>query len=320
MAVTTSTLPLVTVVIETITARENGDDTPLVDSLAGTLDGVARQRYPADHIEVLVVFDADVRADPAAVTRRWPFARVVMAPRVNYFAAKNAGAEGGRGEVVALLDSDCVPDDDWLERHVAALGAGVDVVAGRTRYSGESLAARTFSVPDFSNVLEARDGGATGFNANNAAFRREVLLAHPLDARVRRNGGCYLLFHTLRAHGARVVYEPRAVVSHGIDVAGLGFAAKHFARGFDGANVYRLDDAGVLRGTPLVRRFGPLALAPLAARRIALDWVRLARDRRQIGIPIVSLPYYAAVMVATRLIELAGGVTAFVRRDLPLQA
>lgn len=108
------------------------------------------------------------------------------------------------------------------------------------------------------------------------------------------------------------MYEHGAIVSHGLDIAGLGFLRKHFERGFDGVGVYRLDDRGVLRGSHLYRRFGAFALIPLTARRIALDWVRLARDRRQIGISSLTLPYFWIVMLMTRLTELAGGLVAIV--------
>jgi hypothetical protein len=142
------------------------------------------------------------------------------------------------------------------------------------------------------------------------AFRREVLVTHPLDARVRRNGGCFLLFHDLQEQGARIVYEPRATVSHGLDIDGLGFVRKHFDRGFDATNVYRLDDRSVLRGTAVYRRFGALGLVALVARRTFIDWVRLVRYRRQIGIALFALPYFAAVATMVRFIELTGGLAA----------
>ncbi len=303
----------ISVVIETIT----GDDyapRPVADELQGSIEAILRQTYPRELIETIVVFDERFdRRDAEELLRRHPSVKLVESPEHNYFAAKNAGAQAAGGSLVVLLDGDCEPAADWLEMLASRFEPGVDAVAGRTRYTGNSLGARTFSVSDFSNVVGDETGAASGFNLNNVAFRREVLLAHPLDARIRRNGGCYLLFHQLRAAGARILYEPRATVRHGLDIRGFGFVKKHFERGFDGVSVYRVDDGAVLRGTRLFRRFGVLALVALTSLRIVLDWVRLLRDRRQIGVSPITLPYFALVIVMTRLIELTGGVTALAR-------
>jgi len=309
--------PLVSVVIETITVREHSADGRLVEKVLPTLAAVRGQHYPSDRIETIVVLDDDAREDAPELQRRYPFVTLAFASRSNYFAAKNAGAVSARGDIVALLDADCTPGPDWLETLVSGFTPGVDVVAGRTRYTGGSLTARTFSVPDFGNVVATPGGAASGFNLNNVAFRRELLLAHPLDARVRRNGGCYVLYHELRARGARIVYEPRAMVAHDLDVGGVGFVKKHFERGFDGTNVYRIDERDVLRGTQVYRRFGAPGLVALVGRRIVLDWARLIRDRRQLGISVFTVPYFAGVVLTIRLIELAGGLTAVVHPDLP---
>ena len=139
---------------------------------------------------------------------------------------------------------------------------------------------------------------------------------------IRRNGGCYFLYYQLRAAGARIVYEPRAVVNHGTgDVQGLNFFRKHFDRGYDGVSVYRLDSGAVLRGTRFFGRFGAFALPAITVRRVVLDWIRLMRHRRQIGVSLPTLPYFGAVIAGTRLIELAGGISAAIpgmlRRSSP---
>jgi glycosyltransferase involved in cell wall biosynthesis len=305
------TLPLVSVVVETITARDHPMTVSLADDLGGALAALGRQTYPRDLIETIVVLDSQVDAPMAdEVRRRYPAVKLGYASEHNYFAAKNAGAMMASGSIVALLDADCAPAPDWVQTLVSGFESAVAAVAGRTRYAGASLFARTFSVTDFANVLEDAPGAASGINLNNVAFRRDVLLAHPFEMRIRRHGGCYLLFHQLRAAGARIVYEPRAVVAHGLDIRGLGFLRKHFDRGYDGVSVYRLDDRAVLRGTRLFRRLGGLALVAIVGRRIVVDWARLARHRRQIGVSPVALPYFGAVALGTRLLELAGGLTA----------
>ncbi len=310
--------PLVSVVIETVTARYDlKPGASMADDLAPTLLGIARQTYPADRIESIVVLDPAVPdADAEAVSRRFASVRFARSAVTNYCAAKNAGAEAARGSLVALLDGDCEPDPDWLVRLVDRLEPGIAAVAGRTRYASATALAPTLAVPDFGYVVADESGAASGFNINNVVFRREVLLAHPFDERIRRNGGCYLLYHQLRAAGERVVYEDRAVVAHGVgDIRGTEFVRKHFDRGFDGVSVYRMDEGRVLRGTRVFQRFGPLALVAITARRILQDWIRLARHRTQIGVRGASLPYFCMVSLGLRLIELTGMVAAVVTPD-----
>jgi hypothetical protein len=57
-----------------------------------------------------------------------------------------------------------------------------------------------------------------------------------------------------------------------------------------------------------------LALFPITAVRIAKDWARLARTRRLLGISLLTVPYHAGIVLFIRLVELAGGVSASVRK------
>ena len=304
----------VSVIIETVTLRFDHDHGPLADAIGPTIAAVERQTFPRDRFEILLVLDGEAgETTVEELRRRYPAVRLVIGVAPNYFAEKNAGAAAARGAIAAFVDGDCVPDPTWLEALVAPFANGADVVTGRTRYEGSSFSARTFSVPDFGTVAEEQ-GASSGIMLNNVAFRRELVLGHPLDARIRRNGGCYLLYHQLRAVGVRMAYAAEAIVTHGLDVAGLGFVRKHFDRGYDSVSVYRCDDANVLRGTRVFRRLGVLALPVIIARRVLFDWRHLARKRAQIGITALQVPYYAAVMLTTRAIELCGGVTAAVAR------
>jgi GT2 family glycosyltransferase len=306
-------LPFVSIVIETIT-RDDYAERSLADDLQPSLDAVAEQTYPREMTETIIVVDETIDSESEEVVRRYPWVSIVRSPQHSYFAAKNAGARAARGAIVAMLDSDCEPVPEWLSMLTAPFAdPGVAAVAGCTRYSGTSFHARTFDVPDFSIVVGDKFGEASGFHLNNSAFRRQILLTYPLDARIRRDGGCVLLYHRLRAAGERVMYAPQARLFHGLDFAQRGLLKKHFNRGFDGVTVYRADEYMTIRGTHLFQRFGALALIAFTGRRILLDWVRLICNCRQMGISPVTIPYFAAVGAATRLIALTGGITAVVR-------
>ena len=306
--------PRISVVVETINARFGSVTRSLIDEVEPTLAALALQTYPADDMETILVVDDDASfAAASEVVRRHPVLRVVRSRRANYFEAKNAGAAAARGEIVAFADSDCLPSPRWVQALVAQIDGGAAAAAGESRYPPDTLAARVFSIFDLAHVIGECDG-ATGLNLSNVAFRRDVLLAHPLETRIERNGGCYLLYKQLRAEGLRVAYAADAKLTHGYDIRGMfGFARKHFARGSDGVAVYRLDETAVLAATHAFRRLGAAALPPIFVRRVVVDWQRLLGHRRQLGIPLVSLPFFALLAVLLRGIELAGALFAVLR-------
>ena len=305
------TKPTVSVVLETVTPQSSVEGGSLAERLAQPLAALARQTYPQLLIERVVSVGTDVAAaEREEIARRFPNVVIATSAPSDYFDAKNQGAAAATGDLVTFLDGDCTPQPDWLERIVARFDPDVSVVAGRVRYEPKTWFARFISVPEFAYIHEKSGGEASGFNLGNVAFRREEFLANPLDPRLVRNGGCYNLYHHLKANGARVLYEPAARVSHALDFGGLGFLKKHWGRGYEGLIVYRIDSKGVFRGTRWYRRFGALALVALSARRIMVDWVRLVRYRDQIGISVPTLPAYAVLGAALRLTELAGSVAA----------
>jgi glycosyltransferase involved in cell wall biosynthesis len=110
---------------------------------------------------------------------------------------KNYGFDLARGDVIALLDGDCVPAPDWLERIAASIENRADVAVGKTRYRSDKLLASTFSVFDFGHVQGNKTGRASYFNANNLAFKAPVARQNKFDERARRNGACYHLWQRL---------------------------------------------------------------------------------------------------------------------------
>jgi hypothetical protein len=192
---------------------------------------------------------------------------------------------------------------------------GVDVVGGCTRYPGDSWIARAFSISSFAGAKAGPDGEAIAFNLNNVGFRRDVVTSFPFDERVVRHGGCYVQYAHLRAAGKRIVYCPTMRMSHGIgDVKNFGFVEKHFQRGLDGVGIHFQDHGSVLRGTPIIRRFGLLGLIALSTRRTFNDWRAIVALRREMGFGWLGVPVLSAMAVMLRSIEFAGAFTAYLKR------
>jgi glycosyltransferase involved in cell wall biosynthesis len=75
------------------------------------------QTYPRDRYEIIVVDNgSDESIEPVVA----PFSKVQPAyePEGSEFMARNTGLKLARGEVIALIDSDCIPKEDWIEKGV----------------------------------------------------------------------------------------------------------------------------------------------------------------------------------------------------------
>ena len=186
------------------------------------LSGLAAQRTMAD--EVIVVARQD-DGETQAVVRGFPLAgtRLVLVAETGVLAAMRAGVSASTGDVVAFVDDDAVPGEDWLQRlldhlavdHVGGAG-GRDLVAGqdcRTTDVGR--------VTPFGRVIgnhhlgtgAARDVDV--LKGVNMAFRREALA---LPARLRGSGAQVhwelATSQWAKARGWRLVYDPTITVDH----------------------------------------------------------------------------------------------------------
>lgn len=283
--------------------------------LAGALEALAAQDYPAYEV---VVVDHSSSDDTAEVVAVHGFRRLVCPAAYGIGRCRQAGVEAARGEVIAMCDDDCRPQPGWLRTHcerlrsdpaLGLLGGQVINVGfpedkrfkGRTRTAG----------PNGVLVFSADPGEAEFFGNANVAYRREAIEAV---------GGYDPFFHagaeidlalSFRRAGYRVAYEPRAVVEHhftGIDykrgrvfwsgdLMRLYRYLKHFPpRGPRAWTRFWIDEAGllardllkVLRGAgSALKRGRPGRLADIAvelfnafAARLAVPWLWWRGRRR----------------------------------------
>jgi hypothetical protein len=148
--------------------------------------------------------------------------------------AFNAGLAAARHAIVAFVDDDAVPAEDWLERiaqayeadpRIAAVG-GRDVVhrGGRVLEPSGVRAPRVGLLQWFGRQIGNHHlGGGPARDVDilkgaNMSFRRAAVAAHGFDVRLRGHGA---QIHSelsiclpLRRRGLRVVYDPAIVVDH----------------------------------------------------------------------------------------------------------
>lgn len=96
------------------------------------LDRLMAQSFDRDDFEVIVA-DNNSKCGLDAVRQvAGDRARVVLAEEQGAGPARNAGYAASVGEIVAFTDSDCLPDDVWIEAGVAALQSS-PIVGGQVR-------------------------------------------------------------------------------------------------------------------------------------------------------------------------------------------
>lgn len=92
------------------------------DALREVLEAVARQRYPADRTELVVVLDGstDGSAEMVRSTQLPVAVRLIEQPNSGLARARNVAARAARHPVVIFSDDDIVPEPDCLAEHAAA--------------------------------------------------------------------------------------------------------------------------------------------------------------------------------------------------------
>ena len=84
------------------------------DALERLLQTLARQQYPAQNFEVIVIDNASTSDAVANLCRRMAFVRHVFEPRAGIAYARNTAWQVARNEIVAYLDDNASVDPHWL--------------------------------------------------------------------------------------------------------------------------------------------------------------------------------------------------------------
>ena len=214
------------------------------DVLPDCLAALARQSYPADCLEVIVVDDASTDGTSALVRseiQAWSQRdinvrlRLIEKPWGGAGAARNRGVREATGEIVLFTDADCEPTLSWVEEMIAPLAdLRIQAVAGGylTRQSSKVARLAQAEFEDrYRHVAKNRyiDIAFT----HSCAVRREVFLdSQGFDERIPNNADDLELSYRLAQRGHLIVFAPRGLVYHRHPATWSDYIRKKIGRGY----------------------------------------------------------------------------------------
>ncbi len=284
--------------------------------LRTTLASLAAQAG-ADNTEFLLVESRELQhVVPADIKNSFAGLRLLFVPATSAYELKNAGACEARGDIVVLLDADCVPVPGWLAAIVSFFHDHPDaaVVSGPTSYPGRNFLDRVAGLIGRGYMYQHGSPHTLFVADNNVAFRRNVLLEHLLTMDECAYGGNTLQAAELIGHGHCPRFEPAMGVEH----AYYGWSMEKDIRNSTGYAVIatrradrRVPFAGLLR-------LGYLSIPVLFLGRVGyIAWTCLKHFRRY-RIAWYELPAVLALIVPVYAMEMPGMLRALRHRPLLL--
>lgn len=90
--------------------------------------------------------------------------------------ARNIGIKHSTGDVILFLDSDCLPNQNWLQGHLDAQIAGHSVVSGSVEMRGKGYWHLIYNISLFHRIVQQQTAGERDFLATlNLSVARSVI-------------------------------------------------------------------------------------------------------------------------------------------------
>ncbi len=157
------------------------------DVLDDALTGLMQQRHSC--FEIIVV-NGPSTDDTAGVVARFPQIRVGRCEQANLAISRNIGIAMARGEIIAFLDDDAVPEPTWLQgleagynaRDIGGVGGFIRDATGLAYQArvtvcdrfGDAVAFDT--VDEATAIIDEKAGGFISPTGANASYRKAALL------------------------------------------------------------------------------------------------------------------------------------------------
>jgi len=300
-----NSMPLVSVVLvaDHDTARHAG-----LEDLRSCLQALALQKVDQPVEFLLVESEERARQLPADLIAGLPGLRVLGVPHDGSYERKNAAVKAAKGEIISILDADCIPCSGWLQSLINTFRSDPQYVAvsGRTMYEGKTASERSLAVLTRGYLDPGKEAPTHYISNNNAGILRRVWERFPLP----ENEGPYaalLQSAAIMRDGGRFLFQPAMTVIHEFDEWSMERDIRCHI-GWATIRIRQIDPA---------LRFGWLLLLGRASiplfyvGRLIESWWTCFRVGPQYGLKLTDYPVALALTFWIHFLEIKGMLMAF---------
>jgi glycosyltransferase involved in cell wall biosynthesis len=184
------------------------------DRLKLCMNGLKNQTYPNNRFEVIII-NNDPEDNPVDIQLSDNYI-LISEPKPGSYAARNAGIVVAKGEILAFIDSDCIPKADWMVNGVFEILKGFDRVAGKVEFFFKSdkltlaeIYEKAFAFPQEKYVNKEKSSITANLFTAPKAFDIVGLFDSSL-----LSGGDMEWGWRARDKGLTIKYSPETVVLH----------------------------------------------------------------------------------------------------------
>jgi len=215
-------IPFVSVVIP---FRNNGKDA------SECIKSLLNQTYPKNKYELILVNNNSNDKSEKLIEPYLDKLILVDEKKIGRASARNRGISVSKGEIIALIDSDCIADEDWVKKLASSFESNeVNVVAGEIKaynpktdieiFYGQLLSQKKFLSEEFPYAGTA-----------NLAFRRYISEEILFDTDFVFKEDVDFCWK-LQEKGYKINYQPKAIVYHKYVSTKLQLFKRFFLEGF----------------------------------------------------------------------------------------
>nr|MCH9698331.1 glycosyltransferase [Gammaproteobacteria bacterium] len=160
---------------------------------------------------------------PVEISQLLPDLKVIYHPSAKSAVLKDFGVSQSKGRYVAVIESDCIPSENWLRLLLAALTSNEDYVvsSGRTFYGDDTPYHRILNVLHRSWDDLGKSGRTSRISNNGAIYQREILEKFMYPDSATPYLSAELRNRQIQKAGYQFYFERNATMKHAI--GGLHF-------------------------------------------------------------------------------------------------